>query len=98
FSNPRVAPTATTRYRLVVDDSSPATPSVGTVVITVNQPTPKSEIDIQLNPSRPNNTYQEESTEPVQLSFTINGNPGAVFGNTRFEGPGVNSLESRFYP
>lgn len=99
FSNPRVAPSATTRYRVVVDDSSPATPSVDTVVITVNQPTPQNLLEIQLNPTKPNDIYQKDD-EPVQLNYTLNGIPGGFAGNTRFEGPGVNSTSNPkyFYP
>lgn len=98
-SNPVVRPAQTTTYTVTVDDSSPATPATDQVTITVNTPTVSSDdITIVLNPSRPNNTYQREDTNPVDLSFTINGNPGTFTGQTRFEGPGVNTQLRKFYP
>lgn len=99
FSNPLVSPTVTTTYTVTVDDSSPATPSIDQIVVTVNQPTNQSLLDIQLTPPKPNNTYQK-TDDPVELTYTLGGTPAPFTGNTRFEGPGVNSTGAQkyFYP
>ena len=99
FSNPLVSPTVTTTYTVTVDDSSPATPSTDQIVVTVNQPTSQALLDIQLTPTKPNNTYQN-TDDPVELTYTLGGTPAPFTGNTRFEGPGVNSTGAQkyFYP
>jgi hypothetical protein len=99
FSNPLVSPSVTTTYTVTVDDSSPATPSTDQIIVTVNQPTNQSLLDIQLTPQKPNNTYQN-TDDPVELTYTLGGTPAPFTGNTRFEGPGVNSTGAQkyFYP
>jgi hypothetical protein len=97
-TNPTVSPTVTTTYTCTVQDSSPAMSS-SFVTITVNQPTPANQLAIQLNPPKPRKTYLSDD-DPVQLTYTLLGSPGSFSGNTRFEGPGVNSqgFFKFFYP
>lgn len=99
FSNPLVSPTVTTTYHVTVDDSSPAVPAMDDIVVTVNQPNPQSDLAIQLNPTKANNTYQK-TDGPVELKYTLMGVPGIFVGETKFVGPGVNSTGSQkyFYP
>ncbi len=96
--NPSVAPTVTTTYTLLVEDSDGNTDSRD-VTVTVNTPTPPASLAIQFNPIKANDTYSTDD-DPVQLTFTLNGSPGVFSGNTRFEGPGVNSqgFFKYFYP
>ncbi len=89
-SNPVLRPTSTTSYRVVVNDS-PSNSNDDIVTVTVNTPTSAALLDIDLSPSKPNNTYQKEQTDPVTLTYEVSGSPGTYLGSTHFEGPGVNS-------
>ncbi len=91
-SNPIVTPTVTTTYTVTVDDSSPATPAVDQITITVNQPADANNIQIVLTPD---STAYKVTSPPIDLSYTLS---GGVTGTGVFSGPGVNSSQNKFYP
>ncbi len=98
-SNPTISPIATRTYRLTVNDGSGNPVVTDDVLVTVNQPADTAQLEIFLNPTKPNNTYLK-SDGAVQLTYKLNGVAGTFSGQTRFEGPGVNSsgFFKYFYP
>ena len=94
-----VSPSVSTTYTCVVTDSDGNTNSAtpANIEITVNVSQDPDDLEIKLSPPRPGNTYQATDSK-VTLSFDLMGSPGSPIGSTHFEGTGVNSATSSFFP